>query len=199
MISSNYSPLIDVLKFHYYNIDMEENTFVNLIAIEIAEPKWRITRSVGAIYVALLALIIGCISIGNILYQNWQIPRFLTQPVLYVLIALCALYLYQRHFVRFRYTLTDELLVIEKIGASSEKNIAVIALTDIKAIISPHEKKKLSGKVVYASLPPSESATWIVTRAEKQDILYSISATEEWIAQAEAARHEAATAEEHIL
>lgn len=181
MISSYCSSLIDVLKYAHYNIVMEESALINLLDIETAKPKRQITRSVGAIYIALIVLIIGCISIGNLLYQHYQIPRFLTQPVLYCIIAICGYYLYKRHYICFRYTLTDELFVIEQTGGNKEKTIAVIQLCEIKRIDSAETANKTRGKLIHTSLPPRKDATYITINATDREMIYTISATVEMV------------------
>ena len=160
---------------------MEENTVVNLLAIETAAPKWRIARSAGAVYVMLIALIIGCISIGNLLYNHFQIPRHITQPILYALIAICGFYLYRRHYICYRYTLTEDQFAIEQIGGRTEKTIAVIALDDIRAIAPSHDSTKASGKIIRASLPPKETQTRVSAAADGVDTEYIVSASEEFM------------------
>ena len=181
MLSLKCSSLIDVLKFDYYNIHMEENTVVNLLAMETVEPKWRVTRSAGAVYFVLIALMLGCISLGNMLYANWQIPRHITQPILYGLIAICGVSLYRRHFICFRYTFTDEQFAIEQTGGSKEKTIAEILIRDIRQISSHAEVKRVSGKTVDASLPPREATSWIFATVDGNDIAYCISASEAFL------------------
>jgi membrane protein YdbS with pleckstrin-like domain len=188
-LSSNCSALIDVLNFAHYNYDMEENTFVNLLAIETAAPRWRITRSVGAIYIWLIVLMIGCISIGNLMYQNWQIPRYITQPILYAIIGIVAFFLYRRHYICFRYTVTDDQLAIEQIGGSKEKIVAAISLTDITTIDMEQERKQKRGRMIDASLPPKKDAIWIFTQDRDEDIIYTISASNEFVQELKKAWH----------
>lgn len=188
MLSSICSALIDVLKFAYYNIHMDENIIVNLLAMETDAPKRRITRSVGAIYVALIALMIGCISIGNLLYERWQIPRYLTQPILYILIALCGYYLYRRHYIRYRYTLTNEMLAIEQIGGSQERTIAAIMLGDIRTIGVGNAPHIARGKIIHASLPPHGNATRITVKTEVSETTYIIRVSEVFVQALQAAK-----------
>ena len=154
MLSLKCSSLIDVLKLTNYNIHMDENAVVNLLAIETAVPKRRIIRSAGAVYLALIVLMIACISIGNLLEANWQIPRLLTQPILYAMIAISGAFLYRRHFICFRYTLTDEQFAIEQTGGNREKTIAVIMISEIHTIVKQTEQRRVRCKKVDASLPP---------------------------------------------
>lgn len=183
MLSPKCSSLIDVLKYATYNIHMDENAVVNLRAMETATPKWRIARSAGAVYVMLIVLMICCISIANLLYTNWQIPRQITQPTLYILIAICGFFLYRRHYICYRYTLTDDLFAIERVGGNAEKTTAVIAIEDIQAIFPFAEKKNISGKMVHAFLPPKETHTFVKVKNISGEITYSISASAEFIHQ----------------
>jgi hypothetical protein len=139
------------------------------------------TRSAGAVYFALIVLMLACISIGNLLYAKWQIPRYLTQPILYGLIAICGLYLYRRHFVCFRYTLTDAHFAIEQVGGNKEKTIAVVMIRDIRQVAGQAEAKNLSGHKIDASLPPSKTAAWVLTVTDGVEIAYRISASEAFL------------------
>lgn len=183
MLSPKCSSLIDVLKYATYNIHMDENAVVNLRAMETATPKWRIARSSGAVYIMLIALMIGCISIANLLYASWQIPRQITQPALYALIAICGFYLYRRHYICYRYTLTDDLFAIERVGGKMEKTIAVIALEDIQAILPFAEKRTISGKMIHVSLPPKETQMLVNVKNGDGEITYSISVSEDFMHQ----------------
>lgn len=180
--SLNCSSLIDVLKYAYYNIDMDANAVINLIAIEKAEPKRRIIRSAGAIYLALIVLVIGCISVGNLLYERFQIPRYVTQPILYALIAICGYYIYRRHYLSYRYTLTDEMLAIEKVGGSSERILAAIELNKIISIDS-NAKQKQRKNGIYASLPPRKNRTWILALVDGKKMNCTISASKEFVSK----------------
>ncbi len=183
LLSSNYSSLIDVLRLAHYNKDMVENAVVTLIDIETAEPKHRITRSAGAVYAALIVLMIGCISLGNLLYARWQIPRYVTQPGLYALLALGGCYLYRRHHLCYRYTLTDKMLAIEQIGGRSEKTLAAILLSDISAIQADVGGGSAAGHIVRAALPPRNLQTRITARYGARQRAYVISASEAFVAR----------------
>lgn len=182
-ISLNCSSLIDVLKSAYYNMIMDENAVITLIAMETASPKWRMTRSAGAVYAALIVLIIGCISAGNLLYERFSIPRHVTQPVLYTMIAIAAYYIYQRHFLRYRYTLTSDTLAIEQLGGKVERILAVISLNDISRIQRNNDARRSKEKIVRAALPPYQGATRVFTMIDEKEIQYEISASEEFFAK----------------
>ena len=181
MLSLKCSSLIDVLKLTNYNIHMDENAVVNLLAIETAVPKRRIIRSAGAVYLALIVLMIACISIGNLLEANWQIPRLLTQPILYAMIAISGAFLYRRHFICFRYTLTDEQFAIEQTGGNREKTIAVIMISEIHTIVKQTEQRRVRCKKVDASLPPLKNATWIHMTTDGTETAYRISASDSFL------------------
>ncbi|HML67455.1 MAG TPA: hypothetical protein PKA81_03595 [Clostridia bacterium] len=160
---------------------MDENAVVNLLAIETAVPKRRIVRSVGAVYLALIVLMIGCISIGNLLYANRQIPRHVTQPILYAVIAISGAFLYRWHFLCFRYTLTDEQFAIEQIGGSREKTIAVMMISEIHGIVKQTERDNVHGKKVDASVLPSKNTIWICATLGGTEMAYRISASDAFL------------------
>ncbi len=160
---------------------MDEYAIVNLLAIETAAPKRRIVRSAGAVYVTLIALVIGCIWLGNLLYANWQIPRYFSQPALYGLIAICIIILYRRHYICFRYTLTNEQLAVEKIGGSKEKTLVAVELIEIRSIGDCTGKRNFGRKLIRASLPPQKNATWIIATIDGKEVDLTIGASEEFV------------------
>ena len=185
-ISLKYSSLIDVLPFAYYNIHMDESNVVDLLAMETAVPKRRIVRSPGAIYIALILLIIGSMSLGNLLYDRLSISRYITQPILYAIFMACGYILYKRNYICFRYTLTNEELAIERIG-NTEKTIAVISICDILVIQKTNSKERLAGRTVYAALPTVKNTIQLQARIDRKEICYIIGPSEAFMQQLETA------------
>lgn len=182
-LSLNCSPLIDVLKFAYYNIYMDENTIIELLAIETAAPKRRFARPKGAVYIALIAIMIACISVGNLLYETRQIPRYVTQSVLYVLVALAGLYVYRRHYICYRYTLTDEVFAIERIDGSKGRTIAVIPIRNITAIYDGGTYLLTRTSITHASLPPLNQTTLVAAVTDGKDAAYRVSISNDFLGQ----------------
>ena len=162
---------------------MDENAIITLIAIETIAPKRRFTRSDGAIYIILIALIIGSISAGNLLYERFSIPRYVTQPIFYAIIAIAGYLIYRRNYLRFRYTLTTNTLAIEQIGGSEEKTLAAIDLALIQQIEHYPIKQKRKAKTIYAYLPPQKNITWVLAKEDGDETRYAISASDEFIDQ----------------
>ena len=162
---------------------MDENAIITLIAIETVAPKRRITRSAGAIYIILIALIIGAMSAGNLLYERISIPRYVTQPIFYAMIAIVGYLIYRRNYLCYRYTLTTRTLAIEQIGGSEEKTLAAIDLTLIQQIEHYPIKQKRKAKTIYAYLPPRKNITWVLAKEDGNETRYAISASSEFIDQ----------------
>ena len=162
---------------------MDENAIITLIAIETIAPKRRFTRSTGAIYIILIALIIGSMAAGNLLYERFLIPRYLTQPSFYAMIATVGYLVYRRNYLRYRYTLTTNTLTIEQIGGSEEKTLAAIDLSFIFQIEHHALKQKSKAKTVYANLPPQKTITWVLANEDGKETRYAISASEEFLDQ----------------
>ena len=160
---------------------MDENAVITLIAMETIAPKRKVTRSAGAIYIILIVLIIGCMSAGNLLYDLLGIPRYVTQPILYAGIAFAGYFIYRRNYLRYRYTLTDDMLALEQIGGSEERTIAAIDLAHINNIHQNKLKQKNAGKAVYANLPPRKNITWVLVSEDGKETRYAISASDEFI------------------
>ena len=162
---------------------MDENAIITLIAIETVAPKRRFTRSTGAIYIILIALIIGAMSAGNLLYERLSIPRYVTQPILYGAIAVVGYLVYRRNYLRYRYTLTTNTLAIEQIGGSEEKTLAAIDLPYIHQIQHDTPKERPKTRTVYAYLPPRKSITWVLENEDGKETRYAISASSEFLDQ----------------
>ena len=162
---------------------MDENAIITLIAIETVAPKRRFTRSTGAIYIILIALIICSMSAGNLLYERLSIPRYVTQPILYAVIATVCYVVYRRNYLRYRYTLTTNTLAIEQIGGSEEKTLAAIDLSCIHQIQHDTRKERTKTKTVYAYLPPRKSITWVLENEDGKETRYAISASSEFLDQ----------------
>ena len=162
---------------------MDENAIITLIAIETVAPKRRFTRSTGAIYIILIALIIGCMSAGNLLYEKFFIPRYVTQPILYALIAAAAYFVYRRNYLRYRYTLTSDTLAIEQIGDSEEKTLAAIDLSTIRLIQHDTLNQRNNARTIYAYLPPRKNITWVLANEDGKETRYAISASSEFLDQ----------------
>ena len=162
---------------------MDENAIITLIAIETIAPKRRFTRSAGAIYIILIALIIGSMAAGNLLYERFLIPRYVTQPILYAVIATVCYFVYRRNYLRYRYTLTTNTLAIEQIGGSKEKTLAAIDLSCTRQIQHDTLKERSKAKTVYAYLPPRKSITWVLENEDGKETRYAISASREFLDQ----------------
>ena len=160
---------------------MDENAIITLVAMETIAPKRRITRSAGAIYIVLILLIIGCMLAGNLLYEQLAIPRYVTQPILYAIIAVAGYFVYRRNYLRYRYTLTTKTLAIEQISGNEEKTLAAIDLALIQNIHQNKQYRKSKEKTVYAYLPPEKNITWVLANEDGEETRYAISASEEFL------------------
>lgn len=181
--SRNCSPLIDVLFAGYYNVHMEENTVQAFIATETARPPNRLNRSIGALYIILMALILAVISAANLLDTRWQIPRYLVQPFFYVLIAIVSVYIYRRHYVCFRYTLTDQTLLIERLAGGSERMVAAVLLTDIMAIETSEREKRFFQHAINASILSRKDSTLLHVGRGTGEVMIWISPSEIFLRQ----------------
>jgi hypothetical protein len=158
---------------------MEEKDILSLVAMETAEPKWKITRSAGAVYIILIALMIGTISPANLLYARWQIPRYAVQPSIYALIAICGFYIYKRHTISYRYTLTDRIFAIERITANKERTIAAASLEDIDIAEDSTRAHGAVTRGVHASTMPRRLSKTIYIEEKGTRTAYRISPSEE--------------------
>jgi hypothetical protein len=180
-ISQNCSSLIDVLYGVLYNETMEENSVISLIAMETAEPKHKLNRSAGAIYVMLLALILGAISLTNLLESRWQVPRNLAQPALYAALAICGWLIYRRNYISYRYTLTDRVFAIEQIAGNRERTILAAPLSEIRGIYEFNGAAANRPKTINASVLPRRKSVFVEWRENGTGIAFKISPSESFL------------------
>ena len=162
---------------------MESSPVINLISIETAAPKRRFQYSAGAVYIILILLMIGAISLANLIEARWQTPRIYIQPTLYLLIVGCAVYVYRFHSITYRYTLTDEFFVIEQIAGAKTRLIAALQLNEIKEISATRSNPYLKARQYNASVLPKKNSIFITVGNEGDGKSYRISPSEEFIHQ----------------
>ena len=180
--SLNCSSLIDVLKIDYYNIVMQENSIINLIEMEIAKPERKLNYSVGAVYGILIILMVGAISLTNLIVGKWGISRILVQPAVYICLGLIAGYLYRYHYITFRYTLTDQMFAIERIAGNHQKAIATVFLEDIRAIDSDKTSLKRQSRIINVSITSKQKSFWItVAENDTSMICYRVNLSPEFL------------------
>lgn len=160
---------------------MEESDVLTLIAMETAEPKRKLNRSAGAVYVVLIALIVGTIALANLLYTRWQIPRYAVQPPIYALTAIFGIYAYRRHYLSYRYTLTDRMFAIERIAGGGERTIAAATLDEIADIVPYRHDIRRKGMISASVLPRRKSTMVIIKEENGRERAYCISPGEAFL------------------
>ena len=177
-----YSSLIDVLEFDYYNIVMQDNSVINLIDMEIAKPKRKLNYSVGAVYGILIILMVGVISLTNLIVSQWEISRVLVQLTLYLCVGLIAGYVYRFHYITFRYTLTDQIFAIERIAGNDQKTIASIFLEDICDIGSTRTGFKRRSRIINTSVISKQKSIWVtIAESDMRLICYRVNLSQEFL------------------
>ena len=162
---------------------MESSPVVNLISIETVEPKRRLQYSAGDSYIILILLIIGTISLANLIEERWQIPRNYVQLALMLLVAGCAVYVYQFHYITYRYTLTDAVFVIERVAGTKTSLIAVLSLSEVTEISARRDEQHQTAKRYNASVMPKKNSICITAGNDGSVKSYRISPSEEFIHQ----------------
>ena len=113
---------------------MESIQVENYICSETAVPKRHIVRSDGALYVALLALVMGIILCGNAVSARWDLPRFYVQLVLYAILIGIGYLVYRFCLVSFQYTLTTRMLTVNRVVGKKVRPEANVHLSDIVSV-----------------------------------------------------------------
>ena len=173
--------MIDVLKIDLYNVRMEENAIHTLVAIELSESNKKPKRSEGALYLALTAAIMAVISVGNYLFAHWQIPRAAVHLPLYALIAVVCIYYYKRHYISFRYTLTDQTLAVERISGKTDATLAAVRLADIESVSEFEQATTGKARVFNASVRTKRESIVVVAPFEEEKAMLFISPSEDFL------------------
>ena len=139
--------LIDVLGTGIYNKTMETSVVENHVMIEKAAPRRQFVRSDGALYVLMLALVVGVIVAGNVLSARWGLPRLYVQLSLYAVLIAAGYWVYRHCLVVFRYALTDRMLTIDRIVGKKVRNDENVHLCDIVALRPFDKTNRDTGKL----------------------------------------------------
>ncbi len=154
---------------------MEEYPIQNLIAQYDAVPKRRVLRSDGALYVVLLAVVIGVILTGNALMARFDWPRAIVQISLYLVLFVLALIVYRRCLVSYRYTLTDRMLSVSRIVGRKERAEASVRLSDVTRVCDVSALGEPSGRkqALYVNARRDAVAVCARTKAGEVTLLLS--------------------------
>ena len=170
---------------------MEENTVQTLVAFEIAQPQKRLNRSAGAVYFLLTALVLTVISVANFAATHWQIPREWVQLPLYAILIAASILVYRRHYVCYRYTLTDQTFAVDQIAGNRERTIAAIDLSEIDGIPADHKDGRTAMRTIYASVLPKRKSARLTARLDGRETVLYISPSEDFFTtlQAQVQQH----------
>lgn len=160
---------------------MEENSVLSLVDMETVEPKHKLNRSPGSIYVVLLLFTFGAISLTSLLENRWQIPRYLTQPALYAILAACGWLIYRHFYVSYRYTLTDQMFAIERIAGNRERTILAAPLDEICEIQAFSRTAAKRTRPINASILPRRMSTLIALSGQDTRVMYRIGPSESFL------------------
>ena len=152
-----------------------------LLAMETAEPKWRLIRSSGALYTVLILLVFGAIAAANALNMHFDVPRAAVQIPLYALILLYGWYARRTDLTRYRYTLTDRVLAVERIVGGKERSSAAVDISDIIEVTSGERAAKTGVPAVRWSVRRARESAALRIRGETGERLWLISPEAEFL------------------
>ncbi len=162
---------------------MEENNVHSLIGTETVEPQRRPIRSLGALYVVMLVLVVGVIAAGNLLSAHWDVPRIFIQLTMYAILLALGWYVYRFYLTSFRYTLTDRMFAIERIVGRKQRADECVRLGEITRI-QPFDGEKTEGvKVKNLSARAKKSSLAVTVRDAKGTRILLISPGDEFAGQ----------------
>lgn len=186
-----YSSLIDVLQNELYNVHMEEDTVQTLVAFEISQPAKKLNRSAGALLFLLAALVLFIILAANLLSTALEIPRETIQLPLYALLLAASCFVYRRHYVCYRYTLTNQTFAVDRISGNKERALFAVLLRDM-ALVQPGNTTRVRVKhVVHASVLSERRSIRMNATLDGHKTVFYLSPSKEFYAtlQAQVQRH----------
>ncbi len=168
--------MIDEAVFLLYNTRMERKT-PHIVYTERIEPKRRVIRTDGALYVVLLLGAIAAIFLSRFLANRLHVNMLLTQIGLYLLLLGVGYWIYCARLTDFRYELYDtELNVIRAVG-SKEKTIVHVpldAVTEIGEYRNSDAKPELRA---YHGAKEKTTAVWFTENGERHVVFLNASDT----------------------
>lgn len=102
--------------------------------VELCKPRTRFIRSDAALYAILLVAALVGILVTHWLSARFGVLRLPLQVVLVVLLAAFGYGIYQNRLTVFRYTLTADRLLIERIVGARERVLADVAHADVLCV-----------------------------------------------------------------
>jgi hypothetical protein len=158
---------------------MEENNVHSLIATETVEPQRRPIRSLGALYIVMLVLVVGVIAAGNALSTIWDVPRIYIQLTMYAILLALGWYVYRFYLTSFRYTLTDRLFAVERVVGKKQRADECVRLSDVTRIQSFDRENARNVKVKNLSVRPKKDSLAVTIRDAKGTRILLVSPGEE--------------------
>ncbi|MEG1524306.1 MAG: hypothetical protein RRZ24_00490 [Clostridia bacterium] len=154
---------------------MEEVYVEDFICSEKIAPKRKFIRSDGALYAVLLIAVIGIIVAGNTLSVVWMLPRFYVQLTLYIILLGMGYLVYRFCLVIYGYTLTNRMLVVDRIIGKKVRSDENVHLSDIVSIRPLEKADGELGKcrALYLGRRREALAVTVCTRGRRYTILIS--------------------------
>ena len=99
--------------------------------VEQCLPKAKVIRSDAALYVVLLLLAVVGILLTHLLSARFDLLRLPLQVILVLLLVGAGYGIYRNRLTTYRYTLTVDRLLIERIVGARERVLTDVALDDV--------------------------------------------------------------------
>jgi hypothetical protein len=145
---------------------MERNP-KHIVHTERVEPKRRLIRSDGALYVVLLLGVFAAIFLSRVLANALGINTLLVQIVLYALLLGTGYAIYRMRLVDYLYELYDtELRVVQAVGVKRKPLISVPL--DAVEKVGPFEKSDAKPEVrAFRGAKENTTAVWFIREGQR--------------------------------
>lgn len=151
--------LIDEVVFLLYNIRMERRV-PHIVYTERSEPKRKIIRTDGALYLVLLAGAILAIFLSHVLADRLGVMRLYVQIGLYAALLGAGYLVYRMRLVDYIYELyASEFKVVQAVG-QKRKPLLTVSLSDVREIGPYRDSDARASVRTYHGAKKNTTAIW---------------------------------------
>ena len=147
-----------------------------ILYTELSEPKHRVLRSDAAFYAVMLLGAIGCIALSRYLSAKFGGLRIIFQVALYAALFSAGYCIYRFRMAAFRYTLTENSLLVHQVVGTRAKALYDVPFTSIASVgNSDHLTGAYDGRTFIGK---QEDALCIVYRSGEETHKLYLSASD---------------------
>ena len=140
----------------------------HIVHTERTEPRRKLIRTDGALYVLLLLGAFGAILLTFVLSNRFGINKLYLQIGLYAVLLGAGYWIYRTRLVDYLYELYDTELKVSQIVGSKQKLLLTVPLTDISEVGSFHKTDAKPESRSFHGAREKTTAVWFIRDGERR-------------------------------